>query len=520
MSQVPDVSVIIPVYNPGEYLRGCLDSVLGQTIGTDRLELIAVDDGSTDGSGEVLDRAAAAHPGVVRVVHQENSGGPATPCNVGLGLARGRYVYFLGSDDELGTEALERMVTAADAWGSDVLSAKIVGIGRGWSQQIYAENRPSMEFPSKELAGAMSNTKLFRRSLIEEHGIRYPLDLRIGSDQPFTFDALLAARRISALGDYEYYRAHRRTDDSNLTYSTGWRTRLQSIEAVMHHIASRLGPGVERDTVLQRHFGREIAKALRDERPVLDGSELHDFDDLVRGLCDTLLTDRIRAEVPGMARIRLALFEAGREEDLAAMVGAEDRVAPLGHDDRGWYRDLGLSTPLSRRTTAVAEDQLPFALRNATALVEPRFQDGRLVLTGHLSIPRHTLAAARVVARRVQGSVPGVSSHPTPPEAPSGRWWPVAIEADDAGVCLHVEVPTDDLPRGQDLSLRWQFDVGGTTYVAPVRCTADQGEQTVDEVHWRTDELGRFLLRHTGTDASPAGWLAPLKHRVLRRLGR
>ncbi|MEE3922295.1 glycosyltransferase [Micromonospora sp. BRA006-A] len=91
----PDVSAVVPVYNTLRYLRSRLDSVLRQTIGADRVEIVAVDDGSTDGSGRLPDRYAAKHPGTVRVVHQSNSGGPASPCNRGLDLATGRYVFFL-----------------------------------------------------------------------------------------------------------------------------------------------------------------------------------------------------------------------------------------------------------------------------------------------------------------------------------------------------------------------------------------------------------------------------------------
>jgi glycosyltransferase involved in cell wall biosynthesis len=84
------------------YLTECLNSLLGQTIGRNRLEIVAVDDGSTDDSGRELDRFAALHPDIVKVLHQQNSGGPAAPSNRALEVATGRYVYFIGSDDYLG----------------------------------------------------------------------------------------------------------------------------------------------------------------------------------------------------------------------------------------------------------------------------------------------------------------------------------------------------------------------------------------------------------------------------------
>jgi glycosyltransferase involved in cell wall biosynthesis len=78
-SPTPDVTVIIPVYNTMPYLTACLQSMVDQTIGAHRMEVVAIDDGSTDGSGEELERFAADHPGLFTVLHQENSRGPAGP---------------------------------------------------------------------------------------------------------------------------------------------------------------------------------------------------------------------------------------------------------------------------------------------------------------------------------------------------------------------------------------------------------------------------------------------------------
>ena len=130
--RLPDVSVIVPLYNAMPYLTENIRSLANQTIGLDRLEIIYVDDGSTDGSGRRADSFARRHRDTVTVVHQAtNSGGPAVPNNVALSMAHGRYVFFLGADDYLGPQALQRMVDAADSNGSDVVAARS---GRGqWS---------------------------------------------------------------------------------------------------------------------------------------------------------------------------------------------------------------------------------------------------------------------------------------------------------------------------------------------------------------------------------------------------
>jgi glycosyltransferase involved in cell wall biosynthesis len=126
----PDVSVIIGAYEAMPYLVECLASVEAQTIGPERIEVIAVDDGSTDGTGECLEEFADRAPMQVTVVRQENSGGPSGPRNVGLGKAAGRYVFFLDADDRLGPEALERMVAMADRAGTDVVLGRVEGVNR------------------------------------------------------------------------------------------------------------------------------------------------------------------------------------------------------------------------------------------------------------------------------------------------------------------------------------------------------------------------------------------------------
>jgi poly(ribitol-phosphate) beta-N-acetylglucosaminyltransferase len=200
---IPDVSVIVAVHNTMPYLTDCLRSLVEQTIGAGRFEVIAVDDGSTDGSREQLDRFAEQHPEIFTVIHQAHSGGPARPSNRGLETAAGRYVFFLGADDHLGPEALQRLVEAADRYGSDVVLGKTVGVnGRHVRQDIYARSEPDLDLYGSALPYALSNTKLFRRELLDRHRLRFPEDMAVGSDQPFTIEACVRAGRISVVADY------------------------------------------------------------------------------------------------------------------------------------------------------------------------------------------------------------------------------------------------------------------------------------------------------------------------------
>src|SRR5215213_8705321 len=100
------VTVIVPVFNPGDDINALIDSLLGQTMPPHEREFVFVDDGSTDGTGERLDALAAQNVGM-EVVHIPNSGWPGRPRNVGIDTAHGEFVFFADNDDRLELDALE-----------------------------------------------------------------------------------------------------------------------------------------------------------------------------------------------------------------------------------------------------------------------------------------------------------------------------------------------------------------------------------------------------------------------------
>ncbi len=102
------ISVIVPVYNTKEYLERCVNSLLAQTYGD--MEIILVDDGSTDGSGRLCDEFAAKDPRI-RVAHKEN-GGSSSARNLGISLAKGEYIGFVDSDDYVDADMYERLYDA------------------------------------------------------------------------------------------------------------------------------------------------------------------------------------------------------------------------------------------------------------------------------------------------------------------------------------------------------------------------------------------------------------------------
>lgn len=250
----PDVTVIIGAYEAMPYLVECLASVERQTLDPARMEVIAVDDGSADGTGECLEEFAARAAMPVTVIRQENSGGPSGPRNVGLARATGRYVFFLDADDRLGDEALERMVAMADKNGTDVVLGKVEGINRKPPASMWGKTLERTDVFSSNIKFTLSAQKLFRRALLERHGMRFDESLWTGEDALFTMEAYLRADGVSVVADYPCYYLVGRDDGKHVTKSGSYTLRFDSARALMKLIADMVPAGPRRDTLMVRPF--------------------------------------------------------------------------------------------------------------------------------------------------------------------------------------------------------------------------------------------------------------------------
>lgn len=208
------ISVIVPVYNTGAYLVPCMESLLAQNHRD--LDILLVDDGSTDDSGAVCDEFARRDRRV-RVIHQKNAGVSAAR-NTGLDQARGEYLFFLDSDDLLMPESLavlcQRMEKYTLVSGSMQQIDEAGNLGTDGlflrDQQLSAEQMLHLLFHEEERGyqGYMSN-KLFDLQLIREHGLRFDPTIRYNEDRLFVTWYLLRCTRAVMISDVVYrYRIH------------------------------------------------------------------------------------------------------------------------------------------------------------------------------------------------------------------------------------------------------------------------------------------------------------------------
>ncbi|MFF8949187.1 glycosyltransferase family 2 protein [Streptomyces sp. NPDC014940] len=482
MSGTPDVSVVVAVYNTMPYLTECLESLVGQSIGRDRLEIVAVDDGSTDDSGRELDRFAERYPGTVKVIHQANSGGPAAPSNRALDVATGRYVYFVGSDDHLGPQALERMVACADEQGSDVVVGKMVGTnGRYVHQALYKKNDPDVRLVGSALPWTLANTKLFRRELVERHKMRFPEHLPVGSDQPFTIEACVRARKISVVADYTCYYAVKRGDAGNITYRADHLARLRCTAEIMDFTAGLLEPGPERDAVLRRHFTWELAKLVQHDFPALDRPLQREICEGIGRLADAYFTDGIRDAMDVKRRVRICLARAGAIEELCEAITSEKaNGAPpfVVEGERAYARYPGFRDPrigLADRCFELVKEAVPGRLAKGTELLASGWeQEGdRISYTASVRVPVLGDVDGAVL-RLVQGAMPATADKAGARKLAAGTGLPeprgtftTALADDGDATVLHARVPLEG--RTAKLGVRVYLDVAGSTYEIPVR---------------------------------------------------
>ena len=181
MNAAPEISIIVPVYKGVRFLREALESVCAQTFGD--WECVAVDDGSKDGSGALLDELAAGEPRF-RVFHREN-GGTSVARNFALSQARGRYIAFLDEDDVYRPQMLEVLHAVAEKTGADIVGCEKVDFAEE-SHPVFAGDVPSSESwqvaDRRTLAEWMSKMhlgipfsvwlNLYRRDLVNDHLFR------------------------------------------------------------------------------------------------------------------------------------------------------------------------------------------------------------------------------------------------------------------------------------------------------------------------------------------------------------
>jgi len=305
-----DVSVVVPFFNPGANIEDCLTSLVEQTLSPDRFEVILVDDGSTDGSDARVDGWVERYPDLMTVHHIAASGGPARPRNIGVDVARGRYVQFLDSDDTLAPRALERQLEVADDSAADVVVGKLSSDFRGIWHPLFRRTVTGKTLANYPLIQNLTVCKMFRRDFMIEHGVRFPEGPHYIEDQQICIQAYAHARSVAVVADTAcYFYRRRRTGGRNFGDTTIVPADyFRELAAILDVIDTQVEPAA-RPAARARYYRGEMLGRLRGEVMLnYDPAYRREIVDEIRNLATTRFPAEAHDELPMFTRVQSRLL--------------------------------------------------------------------------------------------------------------------------------------------------------------------------------------------------------------------
>lgn len=200
---MPEISVIIPVYNASRYLPECLESIMAQTFSD--IEIICINDGSTDNSLQIL-QDFKQKDSRIKIIDQKNAGVSAAR-NAGLAIASGKYLGFVDGDDTVSGEYFQKLLLEAERTGADAVYSRFAKTTASDSEKVL--NREEIisyllpEFFKRDTYNSVCN-KIFRTETVKSGEHAFPTGTALGEDAYFNICFLVKAERIAIL-EYSGY---------------------------------------------------------------------------------------------------------------------------------------------------------------------------------------------------------------------------------------------------------------------------------------------------------------------------
>ncbi len=214
---MPKVSIIIPVYNAELYLRRCLDSVCNQTLKD--IEIIVVDDASTDDSWEIIQEYSKKYSNLKAVCNEKN-GGESVARNKGLDLATGEYLGFVDNDDEVDLDFYEKLWEKKIETNADIVKGNAKETDYyGKTKTVQLNSIIAKHGNDKFYFNLYWWTAIYRRSLVLDNNIRFPEGICLGGDLLFLQQTIFVTKSFSMIDDafYNYYRRMDSGDSATLS---------------------------------------------------------------------------------------------------------------------------------------------------------------------------------------------------------------------------------------------------------------------------------------------------------------
>ncbi|GHA95845.1 MULTISPECIES: bifunctional glycosyltransferase/CDP-glycerol:glycerophosphate glycerophosphotransferase [Streptomyces] len=382
----PRLTVVVPLYNVEEYLGACLDSLAAQTMAD--LEVVMVDDGSTDRSADVALEFSRRDPRF-RLIRQENAGlGAARNAGAAQAHPEGEFLAFVDSDDVVPPGAYRRMLGELDASGSDFVTGNVLRLRADGALEQSPMFRKTMERSRRAthvtrdgllLGDRIACNKVFRRTFWELHSFAFPTGV-LYEDIAVVLPAHFLAAGVDVVEEPVY---HWRDRDGSITtrraVARGIRDRVTAVTTVSRFLAERGMPEARRDYDAHALSGDLwlFMEALPD-----GDAEYHEaFLTHANAFADTV-DPAVLDGLPLHLRVKWQLIRERRMPELLALLAHESADRDTFHV-RGLLRPRaqhpGVEGPLPRRAAALSAEDLPVHAH----LTEAVWRDGKLHLKGY-----------------------------------------------------------------------------------------------------------------------------------------
>lgn len=354
------VSVVVPVFNPGESFDELIRSFDEQTMAPANFEVLLCDDGSDEATHSRLEALEQTRP-YMRVLWLPHSGWPGTPRNQGIAEARGTYVQFVDQDDRLFPGALQKLCDFADRNSSDVIIGKEVGIGRPLPRRIFSRDIPDARLGEDPILELLTPHKMFRTSFLRDNDIHFPNGRVRLEDHLFVMEAYFRATTISVLASEPCY-AWIKHPGSASSSRIEPETYFPHLEAVLDLVEANTGAGKLRDRLLRHWFRGKILKRLSGRQMARYPDDYRDrFLDVVGPLTERRFGPGVDAGLAFPHRIRAALLRADRRADLLKFARFEDELDCQAEvTSAAWTRGGGLVLGIRVTITHDGEPALVF----------------------------------------------------------------------------------------------------------------------------------------------------------------
>lgn len=253
------ISVLVSVYNKESGLKKCLDSIVSQSLGIENIELIIVDDKSTDASLEIAKEFVEKYPNIKLYCFKKNSGSPAAPRNLGFIKATGEYILVQDGDDWLDERGLEKLLEIAKLGNADFARGAVpVIIGNGEFERFagwHSSYGKYTHLDIKDLPMILNflgpQGKIMKRSLILENNLHFP-NMKFSEDKKFYFDVISLSQSLAITDEIVTYWNRKDDNKDSLVSMTDAKEKMLTTALLLEYVLLSKMNNIAKISMLRR----------------------------------------------------------------------------------------------------------------------------------------------------------------------------------------------------------------------------------------------------------------------------